>query len=54
MEVTKQLPPSSETLDRWIKFNDTIVEEFVFTDTLLEAECFGGTIKTTTSDPCME
>ncbi len=50
MEVTKQ---PSHVLERWLKFNDTLVEEFVFTDSLLEAECFGGAIKTTSSDPCM-
>ena len=49
MEVAKPSPP--QVPSRWVKFNDTIVEEFVFTDAVLEAECFGGTIKTTSSDP---
>ncbi|XP_064624443.1 ubiquitin carboxyl-terminal hydrolase 24-like isoform X2 [Lineus longissimus] len=30
---------------KWLKFNDTIVEEFEMTDAALEAECFGGTYK---------
>ena len=36
---------------RWLKFNDTIVEEFAMTDSALEAECFGGSIKTSSTDP---
>ena len=50
MDTTQSSPGESE--DRWLKFNDTLVEEFVFTDSLLEAECFGGTIKTSSADPC--
>ena len=38
-------------ISRWLKFNDTIVEEFAMTDSALEAECFGGSIKTSSSDP---
>ncbi len=57
MEVTTQQQQQQqsvpESLDRWLKFNDTLVEEFVFTDALLETECFGGAIKTSSSDPCM-
>ena len=30
---------------RWMKFNDTTVEEFEMNDSSLEAECFGGTYK---------
>lgn len=30
---------------RWLKFNDTTVEEFDMNDATLEAECFGGTYK---------
>ncbi len=31
---------------RWLRFNDTIVDEFVLNDSTLEAECFGGSYKT--------
>lgn len=30
---------------RWMKFNDTTVEEFEMNDCSLEAECFGGSYK---------
>ena len=35
----------------WLKFNDTVVEEFAMTENTMEAECFGGSLKTNTSDP---
>lgn len=35
---------------RWLKFNDTTVEEFDMNDTTLEAECFGGTYKAKVHD----
>lgn len=55
MELT---PPDDKEdtpppVNRWLRFNDTVVEEYVFTDVLLEAECFGGSIKTSSADPCM-
>jgi len=31
--------------NRWMKFNDTTVEEFEMNDNSLEAECFGGSYK---------
>jgi ubiquitin carboxyl-terminal hydrolase 9/24 len=36
--------------NRWLKFNDTTVEEFDMNDTTLEAECFGGTYKAKSYD----
>ncbi|KAI9556016.1 hypothetical protein GHT06_018579 [Daphnia sinensis] len=36
--------------NRWLKFNDTTVEEFEMNDTTLEAECFGGTYKAKSYD----
>ena len=44
--------PQMNKIDLWLKFNDTIVEEFQFADSVLETECFGGSIKTNSSDPC--
>lgn len=35
---------------RWLKFNDTTVEEFDMNDATLEAECFGGTYKAKVHD----
>ena len=32
-------------LGRWLRFNDTLVDEFVLHDSALEAECFGGSYK---------
>ncbi len=31
---------------RWLKFNDTVVEEVDMTDEFLERECFGGNYMT--------
>lgn len=36
--------------NRWLKFNDTTVEEFDMNDSNLEAECFGGTYKAKSYD----
>lgn len=36
--------------NRWLKFNDTTVEEFDMNDKTLEAECFGGTYKAKSYD----
>ncbi len=30
---------------RWLRFNDTLVDEFVLNDNALESECFGGSYK---------
>lgn len=40
----------SNIRNRWLKFNDTTVEEFEMTDNTLEAECFGGTYKAKSYD----
>lgn len=40
----------SSSRNRWLKFNDTTVEEFDMNDTTLEAECFGGTYKAKSYD----
>ena len=45
-----ELPGS--TTDRWLKFNDTLVEEFDLNDSTLEAECFGGSLKNSNSESC--
>ena len=42
-------PLTSEEI--WLKFNDTVVEEFAMTENTMESECFGGSLKTNTSDP---
>ena len=39
-------PPSG----RWLRFNDTKVEEFTMSNAALEAECFGGSYKAKPSD----
>lgn len=49
--IDEEEPDDSRHISRWLKFNDTIVEEFAMTDSALEAECFGGSIKTSSSDP---
>ncbi len=35
-------PDDINAPQRWLKFNDTVVEEVDMTDELLEQECFGG------------
>ena len=35
---------------RWLRFNDIIVDEFVMSDSALEAECFGGSYKPKSTD----
>ncbi len=42
---TSAAASNSAGKSRWLKFNDTTVEEFEMNDTTLEAECFGGTYK---------
>ena len=37
--------PVETQLGRWLRFNDTLVDEFVLNDSALEAECFGGSYK---------
>ena len=49
---TVQQPTNQIEEERWLKFNDTIVEEFLLMDSTLESECFGGSIKSNTADPC--
>ena len=51
-EEEMETQPQINKIDLWLKFNDTIVEEFQFADSVLETECFGGSIKTNSSDPC--
>ncbi len=31
--------------DRWLRFNDVDVDEFLMSDVTVETECFGGTYK---------
>lgn len=34
----------------WLRFNDTVVDEFAMNQASLESECFGGSYKAKTSD----
>ena len=43
--TTKVSHNNSTKYGRWLKFNDTTVEEFEMTEEKLAAECFGGTYK---------
>ena len=46
----RKRPEDRSCRNRWLKFNDTTVEEFDMNDTTLEAECFGGTYKAKSYD----
>ena len=49
----EEAPPplsSDSPTGRWLRFNDTKVEEFMMSDSALEAECFGGSYKAKPSD----
>ena len=46
----KRTDNAGNNRNRWLKFNDTTVEEFDMNDGTLEAECFGGTYKAKTYD----
>lgn len=49
----KERKVSESGQNRWLKFNDTTVEEFNMNDSNLEAECFGGTYKAKSYDSSM-
>ena len=52
--TSSAIPEEEEVLqgsaDRWLKFNDTLVEEFDLNDHTLESECFGGSLKNSNSE----
>ena len=50
-EDSAHLQPSAPpTSGRWLRFNDTKVEQFMMSNAALEAECFGGSYKAKPSD----
>lgn len=52
--VVPRLPlPPAETEkeeEQWLKFNDTLVEEFIINESTLETECFGGSVRSSSSE----
>lgn len=52
--VVPRLPlPPAETEkeeEQWLKFNDTLVEEFIINESTLETECFGGSVRSISSE----
>lgn len=52
--VTEKDATEASPVERWLKFNDTLVEEFDLNDSTLESECFGGALKTTNPDSCKQ
>ncbi|XP_019859988.1 PREDICTED: ubiquitin carboxyl-terminal hydrolase 24-like [Amphimedon queenslandica] len=51
---TIQLHPLQEEEkeeEQWLKFNDTLVERFIIDEFTLETECFGGSVRSNSSDP---
>ena len=55
--VVPRLPlPPAETEkeeEQWLKFNDTLVEEFIINESTLETECFGGSVRSSSSEGLM-
>ena len=50
-EDSAHIPSSAPpTTGRWLRFNDTKVEQFLMSNAALEAECFGGSYKAKPSD----
>ena len=51
--VPRLLLPPAETEkeeEQWLKFNDTLVEEFIINESTLETECFGGSVRSSSSE----
>ena len=53
METIQPHPPQEEEKEeeQWLKFNDTLVEQFIIDEFTLETECFGGSVRSNSSDP---
>ena len=53
METIQSHPLQEEEKEeeRWLRFNDTLVERFIIDEFTLETECFGGSVRSNSSDP---
>ncbi|XP_019857623.1 PREDICTED: ubiquitin carboxyl-terminal hydrolase 24-like [Amphimedon queenslandica] len=48
---THPLQEEEKEEEQWLKFNDTLVERFIIDEFTLETECFGGSVRSNSSDP---